>query len=157
MTAPDIQVLTLYVRMGALVVAVVGLVFIVLQLKHLNATILGHAFSSSFAELREIQKVFIEHFELRPYFFDDMPISSDSQFYQKARSVAEMYLDAFIHMYLLRPRFPAELQNHIDLFIEDMLRSSEFLAEYVGENREFMPRDVRALALKVIETRRPTG
>jgi hypothetical protein len=37
----------------------------------------------------------------------------------RAEAIAEMYLDAFFHMYLLRERFSAEEQKHMDLLIED--------------------------------------
>jgi len=64
-----------------------------------------------------------------------------------------MYFDAFIHMYLLRPRFPDELRHHIDLFIEDMVQNSGFLSDYLRRNAKFIPADLRIVILRFIDAR----
>lgn len=153
LTPDEILLGTLWVRIGGLVVSIVGIWLVLRQLRQVRLTILGNAFSNSFSELREIHKIFVEHPDLRPYFFDNEALSRDAETYQKAKSVAEMYLDAFIHMYLLRPRFPAELRNHIDLLIEDMVTRSGFLADYLQENARFMPPALNSQVLRFIKAR----
>jgi hypothetical protein len=140
-----------YIQLG---VSVVGLAFVLWQLRRLRQTIEGNAFSSSFSELREIHKVFVDHPGLRPYFFDDEAVSPKSADYQQARAVAEMYLDAFVHMYVLRSRFPEDLHHHMDLLIKDMVNRSSFLAGYLKENYTYMPDPLRSLVSSLVETRR---
>jgi len=154
MDSANIQLFTLLVRLCALGVSVVGLVLVLWQLRRVSQTIEGNAFSSSFSELREIHKVFVDYPVLRPYFFDDKALSPESDDYQQARAVAEMYLDAFVHMYLLRSRFPKDLHRHIDLLIKDMVNRSNFLAGYLKENYTYMPDPLRSLVSSLIETRR---
>jgi hypothetical protein len=154
MTSDDIQFWTLLVRLCGLGVSVLGLVLVLRQLKQVGQTMQGNAFSNSFSELREIHKVFVSYPELRPYFFDGKVLTGESDYYQRARSVAEMYLDAFVHMYLLRSRFPKDLRHHVDLLIRDMINRSTFLAGYLRENYTFMPDSLRLLVSSLIETRR---
>lgn len=153
LTPDEILLVTLWVRITGVGVSIVGIWLVLRQLGQVRETILGNAFSNSFAELREIHKIFVDHPGLRPYFFDNESLSRDSEDYQQAKSVAEMYLDAFIHMHLLQPRFPAELRSHIDLLIEEMVHGSEFLAYYLRENAKFMPPSLRSLVSRFIETR----
>jgi hypothetical protein len=153
----NIQLWTLEVRLCGLGLSLLGLVLVLWQLTQVGRALRGNAFSSSFAELREIHKAFIDYPDLRPYFFDSKVLSRESDNYQRARSLAEMYLDAFIHMHLLRPRFPKDLQPHVDLLIKDMVNRSVFLAEYLKENYTFMPDALRLLVSGLIETRARVG
>jgi hypothetical protein len=153
----DIQLSTLVVRLCSLGVSILGLVLVVRQLKQVGKTLHGNALASSFSELREIHKAFIDYPYLRPYFFDSIDLPRESDHYQQARALAEMYLDAFVHMYLLRSRFPKDLRPHIDLFIKDMVNRSAFLTEYLKENYTFMPDALRLFVKNLIETRRRVG
>lgn len=161
MTPDEIQFWILWVRIGTLAVSMMGIGLVYWQLHKIGETIRGNAFSSSFAELRELHKVFIENPDLRPFFYDNkLPPNDvaesppeDVGLNRRANAVAEMFLDAFIHMYLLRPRFPEELKHHIDLFIEDMVQSSGFLADYLRQNARFIPVELRAVILGFINTR----
>jgi hypothetical protein len=153
MALADLHLLTLLVRICSLGVSVLGLVLVIGQLKKLSQSIQGNAFSSSFSELREIHKVFIDYPSLRPYFFENKVPDRGSDEYQQARSIAEMYLDAFVHMYLLRSRFPEGLHRHIDLLIEDMVSRSTFLVSYLKENYKFLPDPLRLFVSSSVETR----
>ena len=162
--ADSIQCMTLVVRVLALGVSIVA-VYVVYkqlqvvyqQLQKVNETILGNAFSSCFIELRELHKVFIEDPKLRPYFYEDEHPTPKSDAYQKAMAVAEMFFDAFIHMYLLRSRFPEDLREHIDLYIEDMINLSEFLSDYLAKNEKWMPADLRSLVKRLVAKRKSGG
>jgi hypothetical protein len=100
---------------------------------------------------------FIDYPDLRPYFFDNRVLPRESNDYQRARSLAEMYLDAFVHISLLRPRFPKDLHSHVDLLIKDMVNRSVFLAEYLKENYILMPDALRRMVSSLIETRGRVG
>ena len=165
MSQEEFQLYALCVWIGGLLVSIAGVVLVTKQVQLVNRqleqvshTISGNAFSSSFAELREIHKVFIDHPHLRPYFYDDKRLPENSEYWNTALTIAEMFLDAFFHLYLLRDRFPDGSKKHVDLFIEDMVQRSPFLAEYLEKNAQFMQQDLQSLVLKLIEARkRRTG
>jgi len=153
MASKDIQSWTLLIRLCGLGLSVLALVLVLWQLKQAGRTMSGNAFSKSFSELREIHKVFIAYPELRPYFFENKVLAPESGDHQRARALAEMYLDAFVHMHLLRSRFTKDLRPHVDLFIKDMINRSSFLSGYLRENYTFMPDALRSLLANLIETR----
>jgi hypothetical protein len=146
---------TLTVRIATLVVSVIAASFVAMQLRQVVATVLGNAYSNSFTELREIHKVFVDHPEMRPYFFNNEVLgnSVSADVSHRAEAIAEMYLDAFFHMYLLRKRLSAEEQKHVDLLIEDMVQRSGVLADYLAENSKFMLPDLDATVSRYIAAR----
>jgi len=81
----------------------------------------------------EISKVFIEHPELRPYFYENKPFSREDPNYHAVSSVAEMYLDfleAFIDDYVANlPGMEPNGVNRVlwDKYFTDMFASSPAL------------------------------
>jgi hypothetical protein len=104
MSPDQIQHWTLGVRIAEVIVSVLGIGGLILSLRQVGKTVTGNAFMNAFSELRELHKVFVSYPNLRPCFYDNEPMPVQDENYQRARSVAEMFLDAFVHMYLLRGR-----------------------------------------------------
>jgi hypothetical protein len=133
-TPEEIQQWTLWIRIAGVLVSFLGLGGVVLSLIQVSKTIAGNALANAFFELREIHKILISFPDLRPYFFEGRILSREDSDYQKARGVAEMFLDAFIHMYTLRPRLDKKSRLALDRYIEHMCFGSSVLSDYLEEN-----------------------
>jgi hypothetical protein len=87
-----------------------------------------------FSDLFELHKVFVEHPEMRPYFYDKKGLLETDAEFQRGRAIAEMFFDAFIHMFEQRHAFPKRQQRLLDAYLADILSRSEFLLQYLYEN-----------------------
>jgi len=111
--------------------------------------------SRLYSELHEIHQAFIEYPMLRPYFYHKKPLvldesgdptKEDLESYYRARAIAEMFYDAFEHIYVVRGEvtykivsvigFPgSDVAENMDNYIDDMIASSQFLSSYLCEVR----------------------
>lgn len=86
----------------SIVISIAGFIIVILTLKDTENTLtaadsLIHAgLSSQMSNWTiEIDKSFIQHPELRPYFYDNIPIDTNSGDYRRACNIAELMLDGF--------------------------------------------------------------
>jgi hypothetical protein len=87
----------------------------------------------------EIQKAFIEHPELRPYFYEKKPFRREDKNYQAVATIAEMYLDWFDsfgddYVAELPEMGPnGEQRKMWEKFFKDMFKTSEALQDMAKE------------------------
>jgi hypothetical protein len=127
----------IWTAVGALIsgVGLVGIaVSILLARKSYTTAVIGQLYG----ELHHIHHTFIEHSDMRPYFFHGKFIGSKDDDYMKARSIAEMYLDIFEQIFILRPLAPRKLRPFFEAYIRDMLSESPLLREYLVENEKLL-------------------
>ncbi len=91
---PEFWRLSLYERLY-LVLTLAGFVAIVLTVRESQFTIHASYANQMTNWSIEIDKTFIEHPELRPYFYEGDTIMNDNPNYAKASAVAEEMLDVF--------------------------------------------------------------
>jgi hypothetical protein len=100
----DKKTLTLY-ELIALIISFVGLVSlfviylqareIATQTKQSATSLRSTAYKAITDQVLEVDKLFIEHAKLRPYFYSGREISEDNPDYSEAEAVAEYELDFF--------------------------------------------------------------
>ncbi|WP_320067665.1 hypothetical protein [Micromonospora sp. RTGN7] len=79
---------------------------------------------------RELDKTFIEHPEVRPYFYEGKPVDVDDPNLQRVRAVAELVLDTFEWIWYRRKELNAEAEEGWMAYIFDTFYSSQALQEH---------------------------
>ena len=127
----------IWTAVGALASGI-GLLIVAYSAIQVSRAFRASVISQVYGELHHVHHTFIEHPQLRPYFFHRAHIEEDDEAYMKARSVAEMYLDIFEQILIMRPYAPRKLRPFFDGYIREMLSGSPFLLKYLTENKELL-------------------
>lgn len=111
----------------------IGLLIVAYSVVQVSRAFRASVISQVYGELHHVHHTFIENPQLRPYFFHRAHIGKDHEDYMQARSVAEMYLDIFEQILIMRPYAPRKLRPFFDAYIREMLSESPFLLGYLTE------------------------
>lgn len=111
----------------------VGLLIVAYSVVQASRAFRASVISQVYGELHHVHHTFIENPKLRPYFFHRVHIGPDDEDYMQARGVAEMYLDIFEQILIMRPYAPRKLRPFFEAYIREMLSGSPFLLEYLTE------------------------
>jgi len=122
---------------GALA-AGVGLLVLAYSVFQVGRSFRASVISQVYGELHHAHHVFVDNPKLRPYFFHGVSVGEEDEDYMQARSVAEMYLDIFEQIFIMRPYAPRRLRPYFDDYIRDMLSGSPFLLAYLKENESLL-------------------
>jgi hypothetical protein len=90
----------------SLIISAVGFSFMWLQLESANKSLKTAIYANMSNWTFELDKTFLQHPELRPYFYAGKDMDPGDPLYLKAESVAELLLDNFDSMLEFRPYFP---------------------------------------------------
>ncbi len=143
-----IQIVTAAISLG-------GLVAVVVSLQQVNRSLKANAIARIYEEIHKVHHVFIDHPDLRPYFFHNEPLVPDNPEYLRCRGIAEMFLDIFEHIYQLRGQAFRRKDENWVRYIKHMCDSSAFLCAYLQENLGLVePPELRALIAERLEHRR---
>ena len=116
----------------------IGLLIVAYSVIQVSRAFRASVISQVYGELHHVHHVFIENSQLRPHFFHRVHIGPDDKNYMQARSVAEMYLDIFEQILIMRPYAPRKLRPFFEGYIRDMLSGSPFLLRYLTENQKLL-------------------
>lgn len=89
----------------------------------------------------EIDKIFIEYPDLRPYFYNNTPLPADMQEQDRNRTlaIAELYLDILECIWDRQPEFSKEDEASWRDWILDAFSTSPILSSHYSENRSWYP------------------
>jgi hypothetical protein len=110
------------------------------------------AFSAYAQQTTRLNDLFLEHAEVRPYFYDGRShLDADSQLRQRILAMAEAVLDAFeiiaIHQQYFARVWP---ENTWEEYARLLFRSSPALREYLGDHYGMYPDELRALCSEAL-------
>ncbi|MHB8829366.1 MAG: hypothetical protein ACYC6Q_07550 [Syntrophales bacterium] len=100
----------------------------------------------------EISRIFVDHPDLRPYFYDGKPITKDDPNFNAVMAVSEMYLDfldSFQDNYVFTLPGMAtngEFRLLWDRYFKDMFASSPALCAYAKEKQHWYSTDFATYA-----------
>ena len=93
-----IEFVTMIVTVPGLVIGLVGVAFVYFQFHDLRKSLDSQAYGIISQELAELNRLFVEHPEMRPYFYAREPLPDDELKRNRVLAVADVYLD-FIDNY----------------------------------------------------------
>jgi hypothetical protein len=93
----------------------------------------------SLANVLALDRVFLEHPELRPYFYNGKDLDETDPLYPQVEAVAEMHLDVFDYNLNYRILFPQQYHHPEaeESFIREMLASSPVMRRRLIKKREW--------------------
>ncbi|MEW2378138.1 hypothetical protein AB0883_18820 [Micromonospora sp. NPDC047812] len=95
---------------------------------------------------RELDKTFIEHPEIRPYFYDGKPVDVDESNRHRVRAAAELVLDTFEWIWHRRKDLNAKGEEGWRAYIVDTFSSSPALQQHYVRSASWYPGITRLIA-----------
>jgi hypothetical protein len=94
-----------------------------------------------------LDRVFLDHPELRPYFYEGKDLDKSDPLYPKVEAVAEMHLDVFDYNLNYRLHFPKEYHfaEGNESFIREMLAHSPVMRRHLEKSAQWFSPELRAL------------
>ena len=147
--------LSLIVSAAGFLAVVVSIRYLVVQTKSSARALESSTFDASANATFMIDSVFIEHPDLRKYFYDaGQPVAPELE--DRVTAVAELMLDYFDYV-LLQQKRPAELHPHnfwSDQYLIDLFSASPILCEYLEKRKSWFSDDLTAVMHQGVERRK---
>jgi hypothetical protein len=129
-----------------------SLVFV--QLRFARKTLKITTFEHLYSRMNNIHSMFIDHSELRAYFYDSMAIDGDRNHRAKISQAAEMIADFFEQVSLEFEHMPEDVAKGWKNYMRSLVDTSPALQKHLLDRQawyptEFMRRDLRYLARRL--------
>ncbi|MDX1539172.1 hypothetical protein [Arsukibacterium sp.] len=124
---------------------VIGLAFVIYQLKKLNTSIRISAQSALYQQSSTVRAIIVEHPNLRKYFFEKEEISSDSEHYDRVKTIAEMFLNYLEHLVIQQGSLRAGDLAAWHRFVSRTINASPIMQNLLKEKPEFYSDDLLRL------------
>ena len=118
-----------------------ALIFLWLQVRDVSRGIAGSTYQNIYDQMMEIDRFFIEHPELKPYFYPDargkkIEVNSD-----QLHSTVEMLVDYFDNVYHQQNSMPPHTFWGFSQFMRRVYQHSDVMQIFVREREEWYPAD----------------
>jgi hypothetical protein len=87
----------------------------------------------------EIDRLFIEKPELKPYFYGQKPLTVDDPDYNRVMSTAELFVDFMDYVTEVEPALPEYPWDTLKCYFRDLLRTSPALQQYWQKHDQWYP------------------
>lgn len=94
-------------------------------------------------QMIDIDLFFIDHPELKPFFYNNMEISEEHPDYDRVLSVAEMLVDFIDGVFVLAPSMPEYPWHTWERYFRDLFASSPVLRKYWALYGDWYPETVK--------------
>lgn len=130
-------------------VVIASLIFLSRQTHEAAKSNESGAYSNIANHMFEIDQVFINHPNLRPYFYEGAEIKPEASDYQQVLAVAETILDFFDAILVQKPYLKKLWQgNWWDTYIEDGFRNSPVLCRRIDSGKNWYSDELYAYRTK---------
>ncbi len=122
-----------YAAAAGALVATVGVVIVVLQLRNLERSVSSAAHAAIYARAAEFRAHLIAHPHLRKYFFDGVEIAADHDDHDRAATIAELYLNYLEHIAVTADSLGRRNRPALDRFIAGAFANAPILRDRVAD------------------------
>ena len=126
-----IETAQLFISLCGLVIATVGIPLLYFQLRDLRHSSQIAAHSATYEQAAAFRAHLVEYPHLRKYFFDGAVIQADSADYDRAISIAEVFLNYLEYIAVLKENFGKENDPALESFIRTALAGSPLLRTHL--------------------------
>lgn len=123
--------------LAGLVLQAGGLVIIIYQLSRLNLSIRVSAQSAVYQQAADARSYLVDYPELRKYFFDGEKIEPGSEHYERAKTIAELFLNYLEHLILQQETLRKTDWTSWREFVLKTVSMSPVMQEILAERRDF--------------------
>jgi hypothetical protein len=121
---------------------VVGLGFVIYQLKRVNTSIRVSAQSALYQQSASIRQLIVDRPDLRKYIFDGVHIDRNSADYDRVRTVAEMTLNYLEHLVIQQDSLRADDHSAWKRFVVRTIGASPVMQQILSENPDSYSSDL---------------
>ncbi len=143
------EIMSLVFSTAGFITVIVTIRQLIDQTSHLRRTVLTNATEIISSFTLEVNKVFVDHPELRPYFHSGQDISDDHPEHNRALAVAELlldYCDTIIEQKGRLPEiWPTEEATYAHRYTVDMFKQSPILCRFVETHSSWYSDTLMAL------------
>lgn len=118
------------------IVSVIGFVFIFQQINQTNKSLKTQTHSSIYKLVFDVNCIFIDHPELRPYFFESLTIKQGHNDYNKVMNASELLLDFFEYVIVEQAHMDEKIVTGWKVYMKKMFRKSPSLKLFLDENKD---------------------
>jgi len=156
-----IEFMTMIVTVPGLIIGLVGVAFVYFQFLDLRKSLDSQAYGIISQELAELNRLFVERPEMRPYFYAREPLPDDPLERDRVLAVADVYLDFIDNYYSQASHLDWTHYNRggWDAFIRGSFERSRVLCQVLCKDQEEFGDAIRDVAAGICKgvTRRPAG
>jgi hypothetical protein len=132
----------LAVSSGGLAVGAIGFVVLIFQLAQVNRALRVNAQAAIYQQGSDARRALVDHPELRPYILGGEPIDAGSAHYDRAVTVAEMFLNYHEQTLVNMKTFERRDGAAWTRFIAASLERSPLMVRLLRENPQFYVDDL---------------
>jgi hypothetical protein len=100
----------------------------------------------------DIDRIYIEHPSLRPYFYDNWPEPTETAMRFRVSALAEVYIDLMDDMVTQEPHLSDFIKDGWERYFIDIMRTSPALQNFWRENRTWYNAQLQNLLDGVVDT-----
>jgi len=119
--------------LGGLLVAVAGFGLVIYQIHQVKHAIYGDTHSKLYSEDFEWVKIFLDHPEIRPYFYANKEITEMDSDYPLTLTVAELLASHFEHVVLQMENLPTHISPRWEDYIKGLYKTSPIIRKHLTE------------------------
>ena len=128
----SIETIQLFISLCGLVIAIVGIPLLYYQLRDLRHSSQIAAHSATYEQAAAFRAHLVEYPHLRKYFSDGVALPADSPDYDRAISIAEVFLNHLEYIAVLRNNFGKENDHALESFVRTALAGSPLLRNHLA-------------------------
>ncbi len=128
------EMLEAVASLATFALALVGLPFLMIQLRHLQRSVESGAHAAIYSQGSDVRAHLVEYPHLRGYFFDDVDIDPNGPDYPRVLSIAELFLNYLEHVAVLGDTLGRHNRAALDRFVENALARSPVLRRRLRED-----------------------
>ena len=118
------------------IISIIGFIFIFQQINQTNKSLKTQIHSSIYKLVFDVNGIFIDHPELRPYFYESLPIKQGDNDYNKVMNASELLLDFFEYVIVEEAHMDDKIVAGWKVYMKKMFLKSPSLKLFLDENKD---------------------
>ncbi|MEJ2344300.1 MAG: hypothetical protein P8076_01380 [Gammaproteobacteria bacterium] len=139
---PSLEELKTVGLVVGILLQIAGFAVLIYQLAQLNKSIRVSAQTALYQQSSSIRSILVERPELRKYLFDGQPVGPESEDYQRAQTVAEMFLNYLEHLMIQQENLRTGDWEAWNRFVSETLAGSPLMQEILRDRPDFYSDDL---------------
>lgn len=133
MTAEAVQA---WASIVGLVLALIGLPILFLEIRGVQRSVRSAAHAAIYAQAADFRSHLVQHPHLRKYFFGGVEIAPGDREYDRAVTIAELFLNYLEHVVVTIDSFGRSNRGSLERFVRTSLARSPLLRERLERDRD---------------------
>ncbi|MAW79110.1 MAG: hypothetical protein CMI63_02650 [Parvularcula sp.] len=129
----DPETLENYIDLAGLAATIIGFIFIIVQVRQLGRSVRSGAQSAIYDQAADFRAHLVAYPELRPFFFEGVDIDPSHPDYNRALTIAELFLNYLEHIAIQGGNFDGADRRAWERFVREALDESPLMARRLAE------------------------